>query len=196
MGKIKMGPQQLLNPRPAVLVGTHVDNKPNFLAVAWAGITSANPPTMSIAIRNIRYSLKGIRQNMTFSVNIPSVDMVKKLDYCGLVSGSKTDKVKDCDFKLFYGKLVSAPLIEQCPINIECEVLQILNVGEHSLIVGEIVETYVSDNCFTEGLPDIRKINPLSLCTLTAKSRKYYAVGEFIADAYSIGKELKAGEKT
>jgi flavin reductase (DIM6/NTAB) family NADH-FMN oxidoreductase RutF len=73
MGKTMMGPQQLLNPRPAVLVGTHIDGKPNFITVSWAGITSVNPPTMSIAIRNIRYSLKGIKQNMAFSANIPSV---------------------------------------------------------------------------------------------------------------------------
>ena len=180
MRKIKMGAQQLLNPRPALLVGTHVDGKPNFLTVSWAGVTSADPPTMSIALRNIRYSLRGILENRQFSANIPSVNMVQVTDYCGSVSGSKSDKVKACDFRIFYGELKQAPLIEQCPVNIECEVLQIVALGDHSLVVGKIVESYITDQCFTGGIPDIRKIQPLCFCTLTAKAMGYYAVGEFI----------------
>jgi flavin reductase (DIM6/NTAB) family NADH-FMN oxidoreductase RutF len=191
MEKIMMGSQQLLNPRPVILVGTLVDDKPNFITVAWTGIASANPPTMSIAIRNIRYSLKGIEQNMTFSVNIPSVEMVKETDYCGIVSGSQYDKIKECNFKLFYGNLKSAPLIEQCPINIECEVLQIIPIGDHSLVIGTIIESYISIDCFTNGIPDIRKINPLCFCTLTAKSMAYYSIGDFIANTYNVGEELK-----
>jgi len=186
MSKTKMGPQQLLNPRPAILVGTYMDGKPNFLTVSWAGITSAEPPTMSVAIRNTRYSLRGIQENKQFSVNVPSVDMVKETDYCGAVSGSMADKVKECGFKIFYGELDKAPLVEQCPINIECRVLQIVALGDHSLVVGQIVESYITDSCFTEGLPDIRKINPLCFCTLTNKSMGYYAVGDFIAATKSV----------
>jgi flavin reductase (DIM6/NTAB) family NADH-FMN oxidoreductase RutF len=180
MKKIKMGAQQLLNPRPAVLVGAVVDDKPNFITVSWAGITSAIPPTMSIAIRNIRYSLKGIQENNSFSVNIPPVDMVKETDYCGNVSGSEHDKIKECNFNIFYGNLKNAPMIEQCHINIECEVIQNILVGDHTLLIGEIIETYISDSCFTNGIPDIKKIDPLSFCTLTSESMGYYKVGEFV----------------
>lgn len=67
-----MGPKQLLNLRPVILIGTVLDSKTNFITVSWAGITSGLLQTMSIAIRNIRYSLKGILNNKTFSVNIPS----------------------------------------------------------------------------------------------------------------------------
>ena len=66
--KIKMGTQQLLNPKPVILVGTVIDGKPNFLTVSWTGVTSSNPQTMSIAIRDIRYSLKGIQKNKTFAI--------------------------------------------------------------------------------------------------------------------------------
>jgi len=187
MGKTRMGPEQLLNPRPAILVGTYIDGKPNFITVSWAGITSANPPTMAIAIRNIRYSLRGIQQNKAFSVNIPSVSMVKETDYCGVVSGAEWDKVKECNFKIFYGNLDTAPLIEQCPINIECELYQTIDLGDHSLFIGRIVETYVSDDCFTDGIPDLRKIDPLCFCTLTAKAMGYYTIGTFIAGTHSIG---------
>ena len=194
MSKVKMGPQQLLNPRPAILVGTYLDGKPNFLTISWAGITSADPPTMSIAVRNIRYSLKGIQENRQFSVNVPSVDMVKETDYCGVVSGSKSDKPRECGFKVFYGELDKAPLIEQCPINIECEVLQIVALGDHSLVIGKIVESHITYQCFTRGVPDIRKINPLCFCALTTKSMGYYAVGDFIAATNATSKKRETGE--
>jgi flavin reductase (DIM6/NTAB) family NADH-FMN oxidoreductase RutF len=186
--------QTALYPKPTVLVGANVDGKPNFLTIALAGFICGEPPIVSVSIRPSRYTLKGILQNMTFSVNIPSVDMVKETDYCGIVSGDKSDKVRDCGFKVFYGKLDSAPLIEQCPVNLECEVLHILKLGSHDAVIGKVTETHISENCLTEGEPDITKINPIAFSR--EKLSKYYAIGEFVAQAFSIGKELKAGEKT
>ena len=191
MSKRKMGPAQFLNPKPVVLVGTVVNDKPNFITVSWIGNTSASPPTMAIAIRNIRYSLEGIKKNMTFSVNIPSVDLVKEAEYCGSVSGFNFDKIKECNLKIIKGNLDNAPLIEQCPINIECEVLQIVEIGDHSVIIGKIIESYITDDCFDNGKPDIKKINPLCFCTLTEKSMGYYKVGEFVANTSSISNETK-----
>ncbi|OGO24289.1 MAG: NADPH-flavin oxidoreductase [Chloroflexi bacterium RBG_16_50_9] len=189
MGKIIMGPEPLLYPKPAVLVGVNIDDKPSFATYAWCGITSSKPPTISIGVRPHRHTLKGIRQNMTFSVNIPSVDMVRETDYCGLVSGAKTDKVKDCRFKVFYGKLGNAPLIEQCPVNMECAVLHIINLGSHFLVIGRIEETHVSEDCLTDGKPDIMKINPIIFTD--GPSGRYHAVGKAIAEAFSIGREIK-----
>jgi flavin reductase (DIM6/NTAB) family NADH-FMN oxidoreductase RutF len=186
MSKIKMGPQHLPYPNPAVLVGANVDGKPSFQAAGWVSMACWAPPAISISLNRERYTLKGIRQNMTFSVNVPSTDLMKETDYCGLVSGSETDKVKDCRFKIFYGNLDSAPLIEQCPVNVECEVIQILNLGSSALVVGSVVETHVSEDCLTDGNPDIKKINPLLFV-----SAKYHAIGEFLAKGFSIGNELK-----
>jgi flavin reductase (DIM6/NTAB) family NADH-FMN oxidoreductase RutF len=190
MSKKKFGPQTWLYPEPTVLVGANVNDKPNFMAVAWTGIACGEPPAISVALRQSRYTLKGIRENMTFSVNIPSTTMVKETDYCGLVSGSKTDKIKDCRFKIFSGTLSSAPLIEQCPINLECEVLHILNLGSHALVIGKIIETYVSEECLTDGQPDIGKIKPFVF--VPRPSARYNAVGDVFADAFSIGKEIKS----
>jgi len=192
MGKILMGPQTLIYPMPALLVGANVDDKPNFMAVAWGGIANSEPPMISVAIRHQRYTLRGIRQNLTFSVNVPSIDMVRETDYCGLTSGSKVNKVEVCQFKVFYGKLDNAPLIEQCPINLECKVVHILDLGSHSLIVGRIEETHISESCLTDGKQDINKIKPFAY--IPAPARQYQALGEIIAKAYSIGKELKARE--
>jgi flavin reductase (DIM6/NTAB) family NADH-FMN oxidoreductase RutF len=188
MTKKLFGPQTWLYPEPAVLVGANVDGKPNFMAVAWAGIAGGTPPCISIALRHGRYTLKGVRQNMTFSVNVPSTDLIKETDYCGLVSGVKADKVRDCKFNVFYGQLESAPLIEQCPVNLECEVMHILNIGSHALVVGKITETHVSEDCLTDGQPDVNKIKPFIYTPRPATG--YYAVGKSVAASFSVGKEL------
>ncbi|MGD0795751.1 MAG: flavin reductase family protein [Dehalococcoidales bacterium] len=190
MTKKTFGPQTWLYPEPTVLVGANVDGRPNFMAVAWAGIACGNPPCISVALRHARHTLKGVRQNMTFSVNIPSTDLVKETDYCGLVSGAKTDKVRDCKFEVFYGQLESAPLIEQCPINMECEVQHILNLGSHALVVGSIIETHISEDCLTDGQPDVKKIRPIIYNPRPATG--YYAVGNSVAAAFSVGKVIKS----
>ncbi len=192
MGKILMGPQTLLYPMPVVLVGANVDDKPNFMAVAWCGIANGEPPMISVAIRHTRYTDRGIRQNLTFSVNVPSADMVRETDYCGIRTGAKVNKVEVCQFKVFYGKLNSAPLIEQFPVNLECKVVHILDLGSHSLVVGRIEETHVSESCLTDGKPDVNKIKPISY--VTSPVRQYRPLGEAIAQAYSIGEELKSRE--
>jgi flavin reductase (DIM6/NTAB) family NADH-FMN oxidoreductase RutF len=126
---------------------------------------------------------------MAFSVNVPSVDLVKETDYCGIATGPDVDKVKVCQFNVFYGKLDTAPLIDQCPVNLECKVVHILDLGSHDLIVGRIEETHVSDDCLTEGKPDVNKIKPL-----VYSANQYYALGENIGRAFNIGKELKVRE--
>ena len=186
MKKKKMGPQPMLWAHPTTLVGADIDGKPDFATVAWAGVAAGTPPAVSVALQHPRYSLKGIRRNLTFSVNIPSREMVKETDYCGIISGAKTDKVEDCKFKVFYGETPGAPLIEQCPINLECEVLHILNMGSHALVIGKVVETHVSDDCLTDGKPDITKVKPFAFVP-----GKYYAIGDAFAEAFSIGKEIK-----
>ena len=125
---------------------------------------------------------------MTFSVNVPSIDLIKETDYCGLVSGSDIDKVKDCRFKVFYGNLDSAPLIEQCPVNVECEVIQILNLGSSALVVGSVVETHILEDCLTDGNPDIKKINPF---VLTMPDNNFWAIGESVGKAWNAGKAVR-----
>ena len=192
MVKILMGPQIVLGTRPVFLVGANVDDKPNFMAVGACGVANLEPPTISVAIRHGRYTLKGIRQNMTSSVNVPSVDLVKETDYCGLVFGSKVNKVEACQFNVFYGKLNNAPLVEQCPVNLECSVVHILSLGNGSLIVGRIEETHISENCLTDGKPDANKIKPF--ISAPEPDRQYLALGQVIAKTRSIGRELQVRE--
>jgi flavin reductase (DIM6/NTAB) family NADH-FMN oxidoreductase RutF len=188
MAKVLLGPQTMIWPMPALLVGANVDGKPNFMAVAWGGIANGQPPMISVALRHERHTLRGIRQNLTFSVNVPSTDMVRETDYCGITSGAKVDKVQVCHFKVFYGKLESAPLIQQCPVNLECKVVHMLDLGSHTLVIGRVEETHISEECLTDNKPDVNKIKPLVYAREPA--REYMDFSRNLAKAFSIGREL------
>ncbi len=192
MTKVLMGSRPLLYPTPIVLVGANVDGKPNFMVAAWCGVVNSEPAMVSVSVQHHRYTYKGITQNMAFSVNIPSIDMVKETDYCGIISGSRVDKVEACKFKVFGGKLDNAPLIEQCPVNLECKVVDVLNLGSHALFIGRIEETHVSEDCLTDGEPDVAKIKPFTF--IVSPGSQYQALGEVVAQAFSVGKELKVGQ--
>ncbi|MGA2367675.1 MAG: flavin reductase family protein [Dehalococcoidia bacterium] len=189
MEKVKMGPQTLVYPTPALLVGANVEGKANFMTVAWAGVACSEPPMISVAIRHVRYTLKGMNENGTFSVNVPSTHQAKEVDYCGIVSGAKVDKVKVCGFKVFYGKLETAPMVHQCPVNLECKIEHTLDLGSHVLVIGKIEEVYVSGNCFSGQHPDVKKIMPLIWTMLP--TNVYQGLGEEVGKAFKIGLELK-----
>ena len=114
--------------------------------------------------------------------------MVKEADYCGSTTGSKVDKVSVCGFKIFYGKLKNAPLIEQCPVNLECRVVHILDMGSNLLVIGRIEESHVSEDCLTDSKPDVTKIRPFAY--VTSPAQQYQALGEIVADAFSVGLDL------
>jgi len=192
MAKVQINPQPLICTTPTVLVGSMVEGKPNFMTVAWCGVANSVPPMVSVAIRPVRHTLKGIKASREFSINIPSVDLVKEVDYCGIVSGAKADKTSVCKFKIFYGNLKNAPLIEQCPVNLACKVEHILELESHLLIVGRVEETHVTKTCLTDDKPDIRKIKPL-IYAATAPT-EYFSFGDSVAKAFSIGKELVEGK--
>ena len=189
MDKVKVGPQPMVFPTPAFLIGTNVNGKPNFMTAAWSGIACSEPPMISVAIRHHRYTFKGMQENMTFSVNVPSADQVKEVDFCGIKSGAKEDKVRACKFKVFYGKVETAPMVEQCPVNLECRIEHMLDLGSHVLVVGKIEEVYVSGNCFTAGHVDVKKIRQLLWTILPANV--YQELGEVVGKAFKIGLDLK-----
>ena len=192
MSKIALGPRELVYPMPAFLVGANVDGKANFMTAAWGGIANSVPPMVSVGIRHARHTYKGMLQNSTFSVNIPSADIVTETDYCGIVSGAKSDKAADCGFDVFYGKLGNAPLIEQCPVNLECTVEHTLKLGSHVLFIGKIEEVHVSESCLTNGEVDVDKVDPIAY--VGGPARRYQRLGEPVGTAFSIGRELKAAQ--
>jgi flavin reductase (DIM6/NTAB) family NADH-FMN oxidoreductase RutF len=184
MKKINLGPQTLLYPMPAVLVGALVNGKPNFMTAAWCGIAASKPPAISVSLQPVRFTLEGIKANNTFSINIPSADLVERVDFCGIYSGHKTDKSQI--FMVDYGKLETAPLIQECPVNLECRVIHSLELGSHVLFVGEICETYVNENCLTDEKTDPTKIDPL---IYTRDTKQYQRLGEVVGQAWKVGKK-------
>ena len=185
MSKKSLDRKVFISPMPVLLIGTLIDGKPNFMTAAWAGIAAGDPPAVTVGIKPERYTHKGVQQNMAFSVNVPSADLAEEVDLCGRESGSKIDKVEACKFKIFYGKSRTAPLIEQCPVNLECRVVHILNLGSHSLVVGRIEEAQISENCLENGHPDVLKINPIIFAP-GGKNYHYCRVGQPLSTQFKL----------
>ena len=175
---------------PVSLVGAHVDGKANFLAVAWFSMVSYKPPRIAIALGKGHYTNPGIKENKTFSVCLPSEDMAEITDYCGIVSGKKTDKSEI--FNLFYGELNTAPMIIDCPLNMECTLVEIVESSLNEIFIGEIVGTYTEERFLTDGKSDFKKTKPL---ILSQPDTSYWRIGEPLAKAWSIGKKYKAKRK-
>lgn len=173
-------------PLPVVLLGANIKGKANFNVIAYSGIISRNPAVIYVSSQETNYTNEGIHENKTFSANIPSADMVKKVDYCGIVSGKNVDKSEI--FEVFYGELDTAPMIKECPLNMECKVINQLKISKMEVFVGEIVQSYIGEDYITEGKPNIKKINPL---IYSLERRYYFDLGNIIADGLSIGKEYK-----
>jgi len=189
VSKVTLGPQTSFYPLPALLIGAMVDGKPNFMTAAYGGLANGKPPMLSVGIVHSRYTWNAIKPGFSFSVNIPSASQAREIDFCGLESGSKTDKIARCGFKVFYGDLETAPMVEQCPVNLECVAAHIIDLGMHTLIVADIKQTHVSDYCLTDGALDPMKVDPLVF--MTAPARKYVRIGEVVGDAFNMGKDLQ-----
>lgn len=182
--KKKIGGKNLLYPSLTVLVGATVNSKPNFLTVAHVGILTLS--LVSLGINKAHYTNGGIKENKTFSINIPSREMVVETDYCGIVSGRDTDKSNL--FDIFYGELKTAPMISKCLVNMECRLHSVIDLKTHEIFIGDPVETYVDDSLLNNGKIDIAKLNPL---LFDMSSVKYFALGEEIAGCWDVGKQLK-----
>jgi flavin reductase (DIM6/NTAB) family NADH-FMN oxidoreductase RutF len=189
MSKVEVTTRSIIPVRPILIVGANVEYKADFVAIGAGGMLSEDPPTVAIPFRHMRYSLKGTLENRTFSVNIPSIDMVKEADYCGLVSGKDNDKVQDCRFKVFYGKLKTAPMIEQFPINFECKLLHMIGTVTHAVVIGQVVGTYISGEYLKEGKLDTDKFVQL---LWYKDSGQYVAAGKPVGQAFSIGHRIKS----
>ena len=185
MEKIQLNTETICYPMPCSLVGVNVGGKPNYLTVAWFGMVNVKPPYLMIALGKAHHTNPGIKENGTFSVNIPSVAMAEVTDYCGLVSGKKCDKAKM--FETFYGKLKTAPMIKECPFNVECKVVQTVDLPADELFVGEIIAAYSDERYLVDGRPDLRKMAPL---ILSIPERKYLALGAEVGPAWEMGKKL------
>jgi len=175
MDKIQIG-QNCFIPMPVVLVGTQVSGKANFMTVGWCSRANASLPMIVCGTGNHHHSPKGIEETKTFSVNIPSSDLLDKTDYCGLVSGEKTDKSHV--FDVFYGSLKTAPMIRECPVSLECRLVQAVPLPTNTLFIGEIagaLRGWKGDKRWEAGFPGDRP----SLF-LTMPDNRYWTLGKYV----------------
>ncbi|MCJ2164339.1 MULTISPECIES: flavin reductase family protein [unclassified Pseudodesulfovibrio] len=185
-GRINIGDNAFILPEPQTILGTMLDGKPNFMAMAWVTRVNSKPCLMGMAVNKRHASHRAILATGEYSINIPSVDMVAETDYVGLASGNRTDK-SDL-FDVHFGELANAPLIRQCPLSMEFRLLQQMELSNDTLFVGELVAAWTEEQFLTDGYVDIKKVKPF---TLTMPDNRFWAVGEQVGRAWHDGKKLR-----
>ena len=135
----------MLAPVPVVLVAcAHDELGANVLTIAWCGVDCSKPPIIHVSIRPDRFSYRMIKESGAFTVNFPTSDMVEQVDLCGTVTGAERNKFELAGLTPVPAKLVTAPLIAECPVNIECRVHSKLELPTHDWIVGEPVACHTA----------------------------------------------------
>lgn len=191
--KKTLGPSPTIYPMPALLVGTYSDDGlPNAMATAWAGACSAEPPCVGVAIRPNRRTHHNIQARRAFTVNVPSVALAAKVDYLGIVSGNdEPNKLARAGISTAPGNHIDAPLVLDCPINLECRLAHSVDLNCHVYFIGEVIEVHCDESLVgADGKIDVAALAPLVYCTSV---REYWGLGEPVGKAYSIGKSLATG---
>ena len=136
----------LLAPLPAVLVTTGDMAHADVATVAWTGIVNTQSPKTYISLRKSRYSYELLEKSGECVINLTTAEMVRKVDYCGIFTGRKVDKFAKCGFTKAAASEVSAPLIAECPLALECRVVRAEELGTHVMFLCDIVATDVDDS--------------------------------------------------
>jgi len=200
--KVSIGSYPLIYPIPVVLVGANVAGEPNYETVGNCSIAGFNPGLVFIASVRSHYTNQGIIASGTFSVNLPTTAMTAVVDFCGIASGR--DYAKGNLFTSFYGTLGSAPMIEECPVALECRVVHHFTYGVMDTFLGEIVDTYVDDRLAEwvgdegpgatpgDGRWRRRKVGLNDLDPMIFNhDNLYYAAGAPVGRGYHDGKTIK-----
>jgi flavin reductase (DIM6/NTAB) family NADH-FMN oxidoreductase RutF len=184
--KISLGKNGMMFPMSLGIIGVNVThNQPNFTTVSSIATASLDPPLVSFSLNKVRFSNKFIIEKKTFSVNFPSVNIIDKADYCGLVSGANVDKSQI--FQTFYGTLPDTPMIKECPLCLECKLVAVIDLPKNELFIGQIINAYSEHKYLTNGKIDPTK---LSLCTLNFADSSYRTPGKIAGQAFCDGTKL------
>jgi flavin reductase (DIM6/NTAB) family NADH-FMN oxidoreductase RutF len=168
-----------LFPVPSVMVTTVADDgRPNIITLAWVGTVCSAPPMLSISMRPATYSHGILTRTKEFVVNIPGAGRVREMDLCGMVSGRDTDKFALTGLTPLPASKVQAPLIKECPVNIECRVSQVINLGLHDMFIAEILAVHVDEEVLLDsGRVDVAKVAPVAYA-----GGRYWALGALLGE--------------
>ena len=194
MSKINFKPGNMIYPLPAVMVSCgDIETESNILTVAWTGTICTNPPMAYISVRPERYSYDMIKKSGEFVINLTTEQLIKATDFCGVRSGRDVDKWKEMG--LTRGKsetLQYSPCIKESPVNIECKVDQILELGSHHMFTAKVQAVQVDDRYMQEN----GKFDLASSRLLTYSHGEYYGLGKKLGTfGYSIKKKRKKKQK-
>ena len=190
--KTTFGPQKIMFPCPTTLVVTGTMDNANIVTIAWVSLLTSLPPTLGISVGQKGFSGDAIKKNKNFTVNIATVDIMTEADFCGITSGKETDKFAATGLTKMPSKNIESPIIRECPLNLECKLVDWQIVGRTIHFIGEILETHIDTDKLKDlnqyGSIDIEAFNPL---IYIGGVREYRKVGEKVGDPYKIGNELK-----
>lgn len=190
MPKKSLKPSTYLYPAPVLLISSRDEfGKPYVATICWAGVLCSEPPMVGISVRPSRRSNKLIKDGMEFVINTPSRKWLKETDYCGFASIVDTDKFSTVGFTAAEAEEVKAPLIEECPLNLECVVKQILPLGSHDLFIAEIVAAHADEDILEGDEISMEKLAPFAYCSIV---HEYRAVGDKLGTYGFSTKELVA----
>jgi flavin reductase (DIM6/NTAB) family NADH-FMN oxidoreductase RutF len=187
--KAKLGPIALIYPIPIALAGANVKGRANFATIGDCGIMGLKPPLVYISLHKDHFTTRGVIENHAFSINFPTTDMMALVDYCGIVSGRQIDK--STLFKIFYGELGSVPMIEECRVNLECQVVKGFLIEHRQILIGRVVQVY-ADEAFVEEqdgrrmIAGLQQLDPI----IYALDNRYYRIGESIGVGYQEGRSI------
>lgn len=176
--KKTLKPDTALAPIPVVMVSCGNMEKSNIITIAWTGVINTDPPLVYISVRQSRYSYNIIAENKEFVINIPNEQLVKEADYCGTKSGKNEDKFLTNKLTKQEANIIKAPIIKECPVNLECKVKEIKHLGSHDMFIAEIVQIHAKEEYIKEnGTVDLAKVKPI-----TYFGQEYYISEKKIAD--------------
>ena len=196
MGKVKWKPGTMIYPLPAVMVscGNEADGY-NILTVSWTGTICSDPAMCYISVRPERHSYGILKKNGEYVINLTTRKLAFQTDWCGVKSGADFDKFSEMGLTPVPANIVSAPLIAESPLNIECKVKEVVELGSHHMFISEVVAVDVDEELIDTrtGLFRLDKANMLCY-----SHGKYYDIGKFIGRfGFSVKKTGtgKAGKK-
>ncbi len=190
--KTTFGPQKIMFPCPTTLIVTGSVESANIITVAWVSLLTSQPPTIGISVGQRGFSGKEIKKNGNFSVNIASADIIVEADFCGITTGKEIDKFMATGLTKLPSLKIMSPIIKECPLNLECELIDANIIGATNHFVGKIVETHID----TDKLKDVNRYNSFDIDLINpliyiGGAREYRVLGRKIGDAYSIGNKIK-----
>lgn len=193
MAKVQWKPGNMVYPLPAVMVscGDKSGNS-NIITVAWTGTVCTNPPMAYISVRPERHSYKMIRETGEFVINLTTKELVFATDFCGVRSGKDVDKFSEMKLTKEEAAVVVAPMIGESPVNIECKVTEVKELGSHHMFLAEVVAVHVDDKYMNENQKfELGKAGPLAY-----SHGEYYELGQLLGTfGYSV-KKKKSYENT